>query len=81
MPKTTTDNRLELKPVNFGPQQSTLGRGCRCGRPPTCQDCSRLLARSLAIRCPACLRGQSPLAEMVFATHAPSTWATFLVPV
>jgi hypothetical protein len=26
---------------------------------PTCQNCSRLLAKSFAIRCPACLRGQS----------------------
>lgn len=37
------------------PQSSCRCRGCRCGRPPTCQDGSRLPTRSLSIRCPACL--------------------------
>ena len=42
----------------------------------TCQDCSRLSIRSLALRCPAFLREAGSLAKMVFATHVPSTWAT-----
>jgi len=45
---------------------------------PHFQDGSRLPTRSLAIRCPACLREASSLAEMVFATPAPSTWATLV---
>jgi hypothetical protein len=48
---------------------------------PTCQDGSRLLIGSLALRCPACLRELGSLAKMVFATPAPSTLAASMVPV
>ena len=71
--------------VNGAAQTGALAQAqviaCRCGRPLSCQDCSRLLTKSLAIRCPACLREESSLAQMVCATPAPSTLATSLGPV
>src|SRR2546421_210963 len=65
--------------IDCHPGRAKREPGPICGRPPACKFRYRVLIGSLAIICPACLRGRTwPLAKMGSATRVPNTEAELI---